>query len=512
MWLSMKTLALLLALLALPCRTISAQDLAVFEGTLIESAEVSGLPFDQLSPGLRRDINALAGQRVNSELVAELARRIETERPEAVAAVRGVARPDGGVRLIFLVARISDDRGLLQDINARYTVEAVEIAGIPESRVSQALRDDLHALTGQRLDPHEADRLEERLEAELPDFEVRRRTVRGTQPGQIRLIFDISEVEPPPWIPFSRSRSKFVYHSELGWSGLLDIPMGGRHHRVTPGFAFDNDDDLIEEYSGYGLRLESRKVGTERLGVRFELSRFHQSWRESTLLALQSDPRLPGAYRTRVTAEPAATFAFNQYVRITAGVSITELELESGAPQSQMASAAVAAINFSSGSDHRRSRGDRGRSSFEASYELRSATEALESDLEYKRHFGRMDYQYKQGKSVIAAGFFLGRVSGAAPLFERFSLGDSSTLRGWNRFDVAPAGGDRVFHHSLEYRYRGLAFFLDGGAVWNGGTDKRIRFSTGFGFHDADDNVFITLGVPLNAEDATAAFLMGVRF
>ena len=233
MWSRMKTLALLLALLALPAAIVTAQDINVFEGSLIESAEVSGIAVDKLSPGLRQDINALGGQRVSSALVAELEQRIEAERPEVVAAVRGVARPDGNVRLIFLVARINDDRDLQSNINARYTIEAVEITGVPESKVTQALRDDLHALTGKRLDPDEADRLEERLEAELPDFDVQRKIARGTQSGQIRLIFEISEVEPPPWIPFTPSRSKFVYHTDLGWSGLLDIPMGGRHHRAT---------------------------------------------------------------------------------------------------------------------------------------------------------------------------------------------------------------------------------------------------------------------------------------
>ena len=357
MRLRMKTLALLLALLALPSATVNAQDITVFEGSLIESVEVSGLPFDQLSPGLRQDINALGGQRVSSVFIADLARRIEGERPDVVAAVRGVPRPGENVRLIFLVARINDDRDLLSNINARYTIEAVEIAGIPESRISQALRDDLHALTGKRLDPDEADRLDERLEAELPDFEVQRKISRGAQSGQIRLIFEISEVEPPPWIPFTPSRSKFVYHSDLGWSGLLDIPMGGRHHRVTLGVAFGNDDDLIEEYSGYGLRFESRKVATERLGIRLEFARFRQSWREITMSALDADPRIPEAYRTRVTVEPAVTFAFNSHVRVMGGVSISELESQSRAPASQMASAAIGGIYYTVGSDPRTGNG-----------------------------------------------------------------------------------------------------------------------------------------------------------
>ena len=73
-----------------------------------------------------------------------------------------------------------------------------------------------------------------------------------------------------------------------------------------------------------------------------------------------------------------------------------------------------------------------------------------------------------------------GGISGDAPLFERFSLGDSRTLRGWDKYDIAPAGGDRMFHTSLEYRYRGLALFLDSGSVWDDGSDARVRVAAGY--------------------------------
>ena len=71
-----------------------------------------------------------------------------------------------------------------------------------------------------------------------------------------------------------------------------------------------------------------------------------------------------------------------------------------------------------------------------------------------------------------------GGITGDAPLFERFTLGDSTTLRGWNKFDIAPAGGDRVFHQSLEYRYHGFGVFLDSGSVWNRNAEMRFRLST----------------------------------
>ena len=103
-----------------------------------------------------------------------------------------------------------------------------------------------------------------------------------------------------------------------------------------------------------------------------------------------------------------------------------------------------------------------------------------------------------------------GGITGEAPLFERFSLGDSRTLRGWNKYDIAPAGGDRMFHASLEYRYRMLALFLDSGSVWDTGTNRKVRFSTGFGITPGP--VFFMVGFPLNTDEFRAVFTMGVRF
>jgi outer membrane protein assembly factor BamA len=103
-----------------------------------------------------------------------------------------------------------------------------------------------------------------------------------------------------------------------------------------------------------------------------------------------------------------------------------------------------------------------------------------------------------------------GRLSGDAPLFERFALGDSRTLRGWNKYDIAPIGGDRMFHASLEYGFRALGLFVDAGSVWDTGTDRRIRFSTGL--TATPGPTFFTVGFPLNTDEFGAVFTMGVRF
>src|ERR1044072_198908 len=186
---------LLLSILAVAPPPTRAQEAEPPGGTPIEAAEVSGIPDSQLSPGLRRDIDALAGRPLARPDVTQLARRIEEERPEVVVAVRIVARPGDEARVVFLVARISDDAGLGENINARYTVESVEIEGLKEYEISQALRDRLQALVGTRLDPEVADALIDALKAERPGFNVWRRIERGTRRGRIRVVFKFEEIE-----------------------------------------------------------------------------------------------------------------------------------------------------------------------------------------------------------------------------------------------------------------------------------------------------------------------------
>ena len=91
----MRKLALLLAFLLIPCAVAYAQEPDAPEGTVIKSAQVSGLDRDQLSPGLRQAIDALVGEPLNRERVGELVARIEAERPEVVAAVRSTMGADG---------------------------------------------------------------------------------------------------------------------------------------------------------------------------------------------------------------------------------------------------------------------------------------------------------------------------------------------------------------------------------------------------------------------------------
>ena len=229
----MRTLGLLLTLLAATPQAATDQKPVVPEGTVIASAQVTGFDIDRLSPGLREEIRNLASTPLKQERLDALAARIEAERPRHVAAVRAVMEPDGQARVFFVVGRQeAPDRD--DNVNDRYIVEEADITGVPEAELTQALRDDLRAVIGNRLDSAEADRLQERIESDLPGYDVSRRIKRGSEVGRVRLVYEARKKEPPPWLRFESLRSNFVYHSEQGGGAYLDVGIGDRDIRFTP--------------------------------------------------------------------------------------------------------------------------------------------------------------------------------------------------------------------------------------------------------------------------------------
>src|SRR5439155_5237398 len=119
-------------------------------------------------------------------------------------------------RVFFVMGR-QEDTTREDNVNGRYIVEDADITGVPDAELTQALRDDLKALVGKRLDSGEADRLQERLERELPRYEISRRIQRGSEVGRIKLLYEARKKEPPSWLRFEPLRSNLVYHSDQGW-------------------------------------------------------------------------------------------------------------------------------------------------------------------------------------------------------------------------------------------------------------------------------------------------------
>ena len=501
----MKTLTI--ALLLLTPLVSSAQETEPPDGTRIFSASVSGIDNNRLSPGLQEEISKLAGTPLSRQLLREIASRIEAEQPRYVTAVRIMGDPGGEARVTFVVARIRD-QGRDPNINTKYTVDAVEVKGVPQRDISPELWKELQSLVGKPLDSDAADRLGNQLRAEFPTYDLHRATSRSSEQGRIRVIYYLRLPDWARWLRFEPMDANALFHSDQGWGALLPLAITSHDVLVAPIFAWDTADELVEEYSGFGIRVDARRLGTDRLGLFFEWSTYDQDWRDATLAALALNPQLPRAYRNRMTVTPMLKFAFTQQLSVAGGVGITELDPlneDLGLP-SRMANAAIGSVRFkqhwdaASDVDH----------DVAASFTLRAGTSALESAFEYDRYLTQADYAFRMRGHRVRGSAMFGRINGQAPMFERFALGDSRTLRGWDKYDIAPAGGDRMFHASVEYRYHLLMLFLDAGSVWDTGFDKRVRFSTGAGITPGP--FFMILGFPLNTDEFRAVFTMGFRF
>ena len=117
----------------------------------------------------------------------------------------------------------------------------------------------------------------------------------------------------------------------------------------------------------------------------------------------------------------------------------------------------------------------------------------------------------KCGTMSFSVSFLAGAMNGRAPLFERFTLGDSRTLRGWSKFDVAPLGGSRVAHGSLEYTFHWVGVFYDTGAVWDREEKASVKHSVGtrLGGHEG---FFIAVAFPLRSGSVQPLFILGMNF
>ncbi len=407
--------------------------------------------------------------------------------------------------LTALPAAAQDSKQPDPNVNLKYVIETAVIRWLPASE-RRRFDDDLQALAGRRADSDEVHAFETRLREALPEYVISRRTARGTEPGRIRLIFEVRKADWARWLRFEAQDLNLIYHSDQGWGSKLPLSISSGDVLISPIFAIDVGDELIEEYGGFGLRIESRRLGTERLGFLFDWSTYDQTWRNATVDALALNPGVPALYSNRMTVAPVLKFAITRQVSVDGGVRITELDpLEDGG-ESRMANAALFAVSFSE-----RPRETTGpRQWVEGSFTVRAGLPSLESDFDYRRYFVQGRYTHGRGRQVIVLSGNAGRIEGEAPLFERFTLGDSRTLRGWDKYDIGPLGGSRVAYGSLEYRYRAFGTFVDAGSVWDQGGARKLRVSTGLTFHTGP--VFMTVGFPVNTDELRAVFTMGVRF
>ncbi len=394
------------------------------------------------------------------------------------------------------------DQDAEANVNSKYKVESVDLSGVSVSRISHSLHDDMQKLVGEKYNQEAARALVKRLRQELPNYSIDLKVSRGDKTDYVKVVF---EAERNWWHRLDIALPPNVYHSKEGWNGTLEIPIDVGPSVFTFGFT-NTADTLLERNAGYRFRYEHKKVGTDRVQLRLEFDTYHQKWNAATEAALAENPEVPGIYRTRQNFEPAVSFIVFRDLKLSVGTSFQRFETQYPTTHTQTAYAGIADVLYRH--DWQERNGLRQR--IKASYSLRTATRVLDSDFVYTRHFWTADYTLTRGKHLFGAHFQGGFAQGTAPLFERFSLGNSATLRGWNKFDVAPIGGERAAHGSLEYRYSLFQIFYDVGAVWDPGKSAPVRHALGFGLA-ARHGAFMSLAFPVRLDHVTPVFMVGFR-
>lgn len=399
--------------------------------------------------------------------------------------------------LLTLAPGLAPAQGTDVNVNERYTVEAAELTGIEQSKLNQEVRDGIHGLVGQKFSQQKIDDLLRLVRRALPNRIVTVSIGRGTRPESIKIIFEVHSRQQR----FDLSLPRAVYSSNQAWTGEVDATVRANSSSVTFGVVNDGDSS-IERFAGIRARYDNRKVGSDRVRLAFEFDSFHTVWNGATRQSIDGTSAL---YRTRRNFEPTATLVVARPLKLSFGVSFEQLQSQFPAAHSEASNAVISTLRYDrsweeSGPDKHR---------VEAGYSLRAATRSLGSDYAYTRHATEFHYTLSRGAHRLSDHLTAGVIDGTAPMFDRFVLGTSTTLRGWNKYDIAPTGGNRAVHNSVEYRYRSFEAFYDTGAIWNSGQHAAERHSVGAGFHFGD--LALMLAFPLRNGRIEPMFIAGLN-
>ncbi|HYI93138.1 MAG TPA: BamA/TamA family outer membrane protein [Bryobacteraceae bacterium] len=390
------------------------------------------------------------------------------------------------------------DEAAAENVNSKYTIEAIEV--VPSSaakKVGSQLQSELDTLIGTKFDQDVVDKVSRRLANQL-NRKVEHRIEKGVKPEHVKLVFDAPRV-----FEADADVNKLAYHSKHGITAGVrsDFNAGGLSFAV--GMQTDSD-QLLERYAGYSLGVSRRIAERVRLGLDYES--FHQQWNATTLNALAARPDLPGIYRERYHMAPSISIALLESLTFSAGVDIQHFQTQFPAARYEAANAVTTTLRY-----RRRWASDASRQEVDAGYCLRAATRSFGSDYVYNRHAMTAEYMAEVRNNIVSASFHLGTIAGEAPLYERFTLGDSRTLRGWSKFDVAPVGGSRVAHASIEYTFHWLGAFYDTGSVWERGEKSDVKHSVGVSV-GGREGLFLALAFPLRAGSVQPLFILGMNF
>jgi hypothetical protein len=394
------------------------------------------------------------------------------------------------------------------NVNSRYLVESVELRGKSPSealkaRLSKDLRSELEKLVGNKFDQTKINDITSRIRDELHVTRVTAKVERGEQAEHVRVVIETKGRR----LDEDATVTKLAYQSKEGWTGGLEVANEYGPTQLVFGIQSDGD-TLLERQAGINARV-SESAG-DRVRLKFAFEDFHEQWNRATMDALESRRDVPGIYRTRRTFLPSVTIALTRALTLTAGVSFTEM-------QTQFPEAHIDASNALAGTLRYHQQfgfSDSPKHEIEAGYVLHAATHALGSDFVYARHFSNASYSFETEHNLLQLRLILGALNGRAPLFERFSAGNSQTLRGWNKFELDPLGGDRLAHVSVDYKYRLIGVFLDTGSVWDRGHERKTRQAAGVTLvlGGLRDGLTLSVGFPLHEGHMEPLFVMSMNF
>ena len=405
------------------------------------------------------------------------------------------------------------------NVNSKYTVESIDFAGGHHYRLSSAALEDIQSLIGEKLNVAALGRLARQLTRELRARDVTFSLARGAEAAHVRVVFDVDRRD----VRFDVGIPTFSYTSRQGWTGAGQAvaTFGSNTATFT---ALTNGDDLVERYSGIRARYERLAVGSDRIRLGFEFDAFHDQYNRATQAMEESVSPAQlssfgaGAYRSRMNFEPSATFVLAKPLTLTVGLSFGLMGQSSAAGRNESANSVINTLRYHG---HWEAPGAL-TSDVEADYHLRAASRSLGSDYAYTRHAVRVRYDLRHERQSLEVAVRAGVIYGRSPLFERFVLGNSETLRGWNKYDLAPLGGNRAVSATVTYGYHIMRVFYDTGAIWDSGSplgrnrpDQKhsagVGVTTGLGLF-GKNALLLAVAFPLRAGRTEPVFIAGMNF
>lgn len=394
------------------------------------------------------------------------------------------------------------------NVNQRYTIESVTVGGIPvdKAKLPSSLRRRLGDLVGARCDMNTIGEVASALRREMHLRAVNEHLSKGSEPDRIRVNFEVVKRE----VAFEISVPKFLYHSRQGWSGEIDASAHAGPNTFTVG-AVSNGDDLTERFNGAVARYQNSHVFSDKIRFSLAFENYQEQWTDSTRSAILKEGQDLGLdlYKSRRNIAPELTFAPVKNFTVSAGMSFEQMQSENNLSGSRAANAATGEFRYA-----RTFEGET-QQQIDARYNVRIGIHAAGSDYGYARHSISLRYELKSGHQIAFDELTAGTISGDAPFFERFVLGSSSTLRGWDRYSINPLGGNRAIHNSLSYGYqfgdKTAEVFYDSGALWNRGNNTGgVRHSLGIGYRQG---IFVlTMAVPVVDGHVVPVFMAGMNY